>query len=254
MLGGVARVNGAAGSSPPTVGSQKRDEPDGGDVTPLKPGWGPGHFNEHLFVTIAQRDQQSPTWSELVDQWLRDRWRRGTYEDRIVGCVLVPPDRSVSQQSRHVADVAEPDDLPGLIEELWHSLHRKNLGSEVGEEHGLVAGASSDLEGALVPLEVQEREVAGMDRRLRDSLSMAYWQRRIFVRTVPDGGGYKKVSRGQFKGPENREIGDSSGLQRLDEPASGTAVFRLYGACHQLSGASRMSRWVRSRCRGVTDM
>ena len=71
---------------------------------------------------------------------------------------------------------------------------------------------------------------------------------------MTDSGGNEEVARGLVDCVKDREVLDPLLVQQLHESPPRAAELVLYGRCHQLSAEASIAWWVKSRCRGVTDM
>src|SRR5262245_23342342 len=121
------------------------------------------------------------------------------------------------------------------------------------EEHGLITGARTNLENALIALELKQLEIARMHPRLRDRLTVADRQRRVFIRAMPQATGDECVTWGALERVQHRQVANPLFAQRLDETFSRTAELAVYRSRHHFSAPSRAPKCVRSRCNGVTE-
>src|SRR4051812_15895347 len=108
-----------------------------------------------LLVAIAERDQNSPALGQLLVISRRNFRSAGADEYRIVGRILPPAQRSISQQERDVASANELDCSARFIEQGRDPLDRENLSGELRQERGLITRSRSDLQDFFAALQVQ---------------------------------------------------------------------------------------------------
>ena len=134
-------------------------------------------YRERLHILTTERYQQASPFSQLVEQRLRDAGRGSADENRVVRRVFTPPERTVAEQQRHVANGRPGDGLTGAVEQCGYPFDRENLCGEMRQEHGLITRSGAHFEYFLMPRELQQLEVTGVDRWLRDRLAVTDWER-----------------------------------------------------------------------------
>ena len=117
---------------------------------------------------------------------------------------------------------------------IYNALH----GS--AHEGGGVAGASPDLEDALIAVKAEFLDRERDDVRLRDGLPAADRQRRVFVGAMPHSRGHEGMPRCEIERAEHGEVADALLAQRLDQSAARAAHRAVYGSRHQLPAESSM--------------
>src|SRR6266550_152699 len=118
---------------------------------------------ERLFFPVAQRNKDTTSLCQLLVVCRRDFRRPSPNEYRIVRCVLSPPKGAISQKKRDVARSDLPDGLARVVEEGWNALYRKNLARELRQQRGLIARACTDLQHFLIPRELENLEIPGVN-------------------------------------------------------------------------------------------
>src|SRR5437764_14689456 len=89
-------------SAGPAVRPQEGDESHGTDVTSLDRLAAPGQEREDLLVPLAERYHESASVGELLEQRRGHLGAAGAHENRVVGCILAPADRSVAHEQGDV--------------------------------------------------------------------------------------------------------------------------------------------------------
>src|SRR5881397_3949484 len=121
---------------------------------------------ERLGTALAERDQEAAVRGELLDE---RRWNLGPtcgHQDRVVGSVRAPPERTVAQQDRHVGDARfAQGPLCGEREGLY-ALDGEDRARHGPEQRGLIPRTRPDLQHPFLPLEAQCLEITGLHERL----------------------------------------------------------------------------------------
>ena len=87
---------------------------------------------------LTQRNQQATVRRELLDERRRYLGAPGGDQNRVVGGIGAPPERSVAQQHRNVRDPGLAEGPLGREGEPLHALDRENRTREGREQRRLI--------------------------------------------------------------------------------------------------------------------
>src|ERR1700694_3226763 len=91
------------------------------------------------------------------------------------------------------------------------------------QKHGLITGSSAHLKHLLMSGQLQELEVARVDRWLGDRLAIADRERGILVGAVAHTRGHEEMPWRRLDGSKHREVADATLPQRVDQTSAGSA-------------------------------
>ena len=98
-----------------------------------------GDQSDHLGLPVSKRNDQSTTWSELLQQGFRNLRRRRRDQDGIERRIGTPSQRAVPDQHGHVPNAGLGEDLSGGVRQRGNPLDAENLSCQDCEQRGLIA-------------------------------------------------------------------------------------------------------------------
>src|SRR5207237_3278250 len=98
-----------------------------------------------------------------------------------------------------------------------------------------------DLEHFLGAFQSEQLQVVRMNVRLRNRLSVTDWQRRVFIRAMPNAGRHELMPRNLLERTQDGQVANALRANVFDEAESGAPELRFYNSFHH----------VRASCRSV---
>src|SRR3989442_10033081 len=159
------------------------------------------HQGERLGALCAQWNDHPAPRCELLDERRRYLGPTRCNQDRVVGRVGAPPQRSVADQHGDVADARSAERRLCRLSERSHAFDRKDLVRERREQRCLIPLPGADLEDAFFPLEAQGLEIAGLREGLRNRLTASGGERGVLVGAMAHRFGHEQMAWRRRKGP-----------------------------------------------------
>src|SRR5690554_6131034 len=132
-------------------------------------------------VFLSNRDDQSPTYRQLLFESFRNSRSACCNTDAIERGRFRPPQRTVSTAQIHLAEPGAVKIQPGLLYQLRNPLDRKYLQCHAGQHGRRITGSRANVEYALPALQCQSFRHQRNNVGLRNRLAMADGQRMVCV-------------------------------------------------------------------------
>lgn len=226
MVRGRGGVGGGGGLGLPGFGADEFDEAAGADVGGVELVAEALDAGEHLVVGGAEGEDGDAAVGELGEEELAGEGGGAGCDEEAVegrrcrlggwscgGCgrgVWGPAEGSVGVLEVDVAEVEGEEAFEGGVEEGFDAFDGVDVGGEVGEDCGVVAGAGADFEDGVVGLELEAVGHEGDDVGLGDGLAVADGVRAVGVDVVAGAGGEEEVAGYGAECGEEAFVGDAA--------------------------------------------
>ena len=167
----------------PALLADQRDEANVGDIlAEIFIFRNPDDPDQFLGALIgADRDHQPPADLQLLLERLRNLRSAGGDDDGIVGRMLRPALGAIAVQDVDIVVAEFGQRRRGLFRELAETFDRVDVGRDLRQHRGGIAGTRADLENLLAALQHQGFRHEGDDIGLRNGLLAGNRQRRILI-------------------------------------------------------------------------
>jgi len=146
-------------------------------------------------MTVSHGRNEPTIVYQLPQQHVRAPRRTGCDQHPLKWGLLRPPQRPVSHSEGDVRVTEPAQCFPRLLAQLRHSLHRKHIARQLGQDRGLVARAGPHLQDSLFPGQVK---LLGHQRHhvgLRDSLPVPDAHGAVAKGALAVGGAHELLAR-----------------------------------------------------------